>query len=517
MISSKRYSLTGELLGEGCWGKVYRGKDKKFGNEVAIKVFSPTDVAEKQMKHRGLDTESAMKKEALELSNCSSIVPRNYEEDDNGQPFIVMPVYRESLADRLEHSRLNNETVQSLALDIAKGIAELHSNKRVHQDIKPDNFLISDTGHALLSDLGTSTVVEHTPSGANRDNMGCVYTRASECYKEGVRPTERSDVFGESALIYRLFTGHYPFEEEIDNSKDPGKLMEQLRDSGLGDKIIKNKVNKNIPKDFRKLLIRGMSFDPNKRFWNGNEFKDKLEYVIKNQGFIGKVKKYFKSASISAYVAGIIGFGVYGGLTSNKGSDITETPRIVEKGLTLIGNPIKMPEYKFEQEKVPYPVFLPQVILGGGLAMKRISNPYVAYLTKAYFGALESNPEGFARSFKLTPVQSLLLKMEYESRVGINPKSDLDNTDKINSFVDNMGRVIQYSMNASKNDKGIVDLEDMCVVATLGKDVLAEAKKDSGSRDYAVYRYAKDSSGKRIISDKQLKFIDDWRGYINSP
>ena len=94
--------------------------------------------------------------------------------------------------------------------DIAKGLGEMHSTKRVHGDLKPDNIAV-DGNKLLLTDLGTATNANFGWTvSAPRDNMGFLYVRAPECFVPESHPTTSSDVYSWGSLAYKLFSGEYP-------------------------------------------------------------------------------------------------------------------------------------------------------------------------------------------------------------------------------------------------------------------------------------------------------------------
>ncbi len=136
-----------DFLGQGSWGSVYRAKDNVRGGFVALKVLNPKATAREKMKHRQLTPFEVLQNEG-DLAACSYVVPRTFEIDNRGTPFIRMPVYRSFLSDIISDSKeevkrnfvgnwLNKDNAIAYLADIARGIAEMHAvRKRVHADIK---------------------------------------------------------------------------------------------------------------------------------------------------------------------------------------------------------------------------------------------------------------------------------------------------------------------------------------------------------------------------------------------
>src|SRR3989344_9372362 len=92
VLRTNRYEI-GKEIGRGCWGTVYAAKDNETGQEVAIKVFDPNEIAKEQMRHRNIDPYEVMRKEGGKLANLPNVVPRRLEVDEDGNRFVVMPRY----------------------------------------------------------------------------------------------------------------------------------------------------------------------------------------------------------------------------------------------------------------------------------------------------------------------------------------------------------------------------------------------------------------------------------------
>ena len=252
-IDSSRYTVH-EINGKGCWGTVYHATDKLTNREVAIKVLEPTELAQGQMQHRGLNEKDVFMKEALWLAPLRHVVPRTLELDQQGKPFIVMPFYSTFLSDvfaerakpqekqhydlatnsiETKHTpaRFTLEEIIRLSKDLAMGLHEIHKTYHIaHCDIKPDNLAVDEEGRVLFADMGTSTVASRY-SEDPRDNMGFPYTRPPWLFHEGTHPTREADVFAVGSLMYKMFTGKYILEEQIDacvSAEDVRKLMEKF-------------------------------------------------------------------------------------------------------------------------------------------------------------------------------------------------------------------------------------------------------------------------------------------------
>jgi hypothetical protein len=521
IVDHDRYSIVDPSpLNRGAWGQVYRGRDNDLKQDVALKVFDPTEIARAQMKHRDLSEEGAMLKEQAELVSAAYVVPRHMEKDKSGRWFVVMPLRNRSLQDLLQdegnrqsisNGAISQERGYKILLESLSGLAEVFQNLgRAHGDIKPENVMLEErSGVYQVNDLGASTVVSN--NGNVRDNMGSLYTRAPECFAPNSHPDERSDVFGWSALAYRIITGKYPLEDEINNAKDRAEFMSTLS-GGAGDMIIKKKVNQNIPSELRRIIMSGLSFDPYQRPMNCEVAKRKLEDSLNYVGLLGALRKH--AASLTKIATGailggaLVGFGIYNGIT--RGPTEIRMPEIKLEGATIVGNPIT-DEVKFEQENVPYPA--PRHVMGGNASYdvfkRETKSTQVAYLARAYFTALLNNPAWSRVENTEHQWQIYQAYCTMNPGVGSLPSASWDR-DKV-MIIKSIEDAIPRAMNPS----GLVDLEDTLVISRLGPVKLDEARKAAGSFNYADYIHATDRYNKRIISKDDEEFIDIWRGYIN--
>lgn len=148
---------------------------------------------------------------------------------EDGRPYLVMDfVPGGSLSARL--SRPVPPTPEDVArwyADVRSALAHCAEKGVVHSDVKAENVLLDEDGHALLADFGIARVVDPglragldlatltLPGG-----LGTAYTLAPEC-RRGAKATPASDVYSFGVLLFKLVTGIW--------YEGSPRLLEQLR------------------------------------------------------------------------------------------------------------------------------------------------------------------------------------------------------------------------------------------------------------------------------------------------
>ncbi len=202
-----RYELL-ELIGEGTFGRVYRGYDRRLEREVAIKVIKPWWSEDPEWAE-------SFGREAQLLARVSDPgIVQIYDvgEADEGRYYVTELVDGESLAALLRRGdRLDAWRAGEIAEHICRALEHAHAEHIVHRDIKPANVLISSHGRVKVGDLGVARLAEGgTTDGGTATIVGTPRYMAPE-QANGQPVTPATDVYSAGIVLYEMLAGHPPF------------------------------------------------------------------------------------------------------------------------------------------------------------------------------------------------------------------------------------------------------------------------------------------------------------------
>ena len=206
---ANRYFLK-KLIGVGGYSQVWLAEDTKAGNmEVAIKIYAP----EKGIDSDGIETFGKEFTLVFNLNHARLLRPMHYDVSD-GSPYLVMQYCpKGSLV-----KRIGETTEQELAhfmQQAVSALAYLHKQDPpiIHQDIKPDNFLIDGEGNYLLADFGISSKIRRTltKSMGTQASTGTLAYMPPEKFSADKQIIKAGDIFSLGVTMYEMLTGDLPF------------------------------------------------------------------------------------------------------------------------------------------------------------------------------------------------------------------------------------------------------------------------------------------------------------------
>lgn len=159
------------------------------------------------------------------------------------------------------------ETVRDIVEQIAKGLRAFHRKEMLHQDLRPANIMIDNTGTVKIIDFGSTRiqgVAEAEPSGMQDDILGTLQYTAPE-YFLGEAASSRSDLFSLGVITYQMLTGQLPYGAQAAQARTRAEFSKlRYRPASLGER--------GIPVWVDGALERAVHPNPLKRYETLSEF-----------------------------------------------------------------------------------------------------------------------------------------------------------------------------------------------------------------------------------------------------
>ncbi|XP_046460945.1 CBL-interacting serine/threonine-protein kinase 20-like [Daphnia pulex] len=193
-----------DVLGRGTYGDVFLGIFNK--EQVAVKKIL---LNRSEKEEREVDLQKI-----LDHENILKIL--QVVEDDDFR-YIVLELCAGTLSEVIENTYKGpTQPPDAIVLyQIADGLDYIHSEKLVHRDIKPDNILVSQTGHMKLSDFGLSKQISIRDTFSMSGIKGTHLWMAPEFYDNNEKATPKCDVFSCGCVFFVFLTrengGIHPF------------------------------------------------------------------------------------------------------------------------------------------------------------------------------------------------------------------------------------------------------------------------------------------------------------------
>lgn len=253
-------------LAEGGMGSVYKGRSRKTGQLVAIKII-PAATAKNPVLIRRFEQEYR----AAALIDHANVVKAIDFCGTGPSPFLVMEfVDGESLGQRIERDgAIPEEEALRIIAQVCQGLHRAHKNGLIHRDVKPDNIMVTRDGVAKLTDLGlVKDVGDDQNLTRTGRGLGTPHYMAPEQFRNAKNADVRCDIYSLGATLYAMVTGVVPFGKV-------GPLdcwMKKIRNDYDEPRV----VNPNLSERIDWAIRRAMSGDPEKRPNNCREFVEDL-------------------------------------------------------------------------------------------------------------------------------------------------------------------------------------------------------------------------------------------------
>ncbi|MGN0482676.1 MAG: Stk1 family PASTA domain-containing Ser/Thr kinase [Lachnospiraceae bacterium] len=260
-----RYELI-EDIGHGGMSDVFKAIDHKLERYVAIKILKREFVDDMNFVTK-FRTE-AQAAASLEHPNIVNIYDVGSE---NGLHYIVMEYVQGITLKKYiaKKGRLSFKEAVSIAIQVGRGIEAAHNKHIVHQDIKPQNIIISNEGKVKVTDFGIARAA--TSNTINADVMGSVHYTSPEQARNGY-VDGRSDIYSLGIVMYEMVTGRVPF----DGDTTVAVAIQHLQD----EMVIPSTYAPELPISMEKIILKCTQKSPDRRYQTMTELINDLRQSL---------------------------------------------------------------------------------------------------------------------------------------------------------------------------------------------------------------------------------------------
>lgn len=203
------YEILDEL-GRGGMAIVYRARERQLDRDVAIKVLPMSLAFDAEFVERfQREARTAAK---LEHPN---IIPIYRVGQTDRVSYIVMKYLRgKPLAELIEQrGTLPPAEIRRLLEQTARALGYAHRHGIVHRDVKPDNIMFDDAGHAVVTDFGIAKAASEGRLTGTGMSIGTPHYMSPE-QARAKAIDGRSDLYSLGVVAYQCLTGRVPFDGE---------------------------------------------------------------------------------------------------------------------------------------------------------------------------------------------------------------------------------------------------------------------------------------------------------------
>lgn len=261
---------------EGGMGSVWRVHHMGWNVDLAVKQPQPQCFSDEKSKADFIHECEAW----INLGLHPNIVSCYYVREIGGTPSIFSEwmeggslesaIRKGTLHEGAEAQR--RERLLDIAIQFARGLHYAHEAGLIHQDVKPDNVLITKEGEAKVADFGLAraravlTVIEGDPTmRENADGGKTVFSPSGGCtpaycsmeQMDGKPLTRRTDIYSWAVSVMEMYLGYRPWANGVVAGLNCRNYFEQTRVC--------------MPEALKELLAQCMESEPEKR---PNDFED---------------------------------------------------------------------------------------------------------------------------------------------------------------------------------------------------------------------------------------------------
>ena len=251
-----------EKIGAGGFGSVYKARNTESDAIVALKVLKSEEAADTVVERFFREAKTAS---LLESPHIVEIYDSGSYDDGH---FLAMELLEGiTLRDLLAKKKPTLEEVIKIAVQVCDALGTAHDKGIVHRDIKCENIMVDDSGHAKVLDFGIARMSDMATLTRTGDMLGtAAYMSPEQALGDSL--DGRSDIFSLGVVLYELLTAMLPFGGEHPMAVLYSLINEEPRSV--------TELNSDLPEEAEHLLSKAMMKEPEKRYATAAEMKQDL-------------------------------------------------------------------------------------------------------------------------------------------------------------------------------------------------------------------------------------------------
>jgi eukaryotic-like serine/threonine-protein kinase len=249
-----------QRLASGGMGAVYRALDTSLQRLVAVKVIrQPSGQSGPHAETVRLRTENLLQEAIAQARlNHPNVVTIYFVGYDQQEAFLAMELIGgPTVADKLQVGRLPFAQVVRIGRQVVEALEHAQQFGIVHGDIKPSNLLLKSSEHVKISDFGLARLSDE---GVNPQGIAGTPAYLAPELSKGFGPTPQSDMYALGVTLFEMTFGYAPFDVPRSGAQ---QIMEAHRDGQIA---FPQPWPKDVPKEWRDLLLRLLAKKPEERF-----------------------------------------------------------------------------------------------------------------------------------------------------------------------------------------------------------------------------------------------------------
>lgn len=212
MVDGK-YRITAHMASDGAEAVLHICTKENSTEELCLKLYADSSHVRQEV--RGALME-------IDHQNIAKLIDWNYWD---GRTYEVWRLYKgENLGAVIKQKRISQNDINYYLRQMDQALVELHRREIVHQDIKPDNFMITPDNTIVLIDFGISALgVNEGRTHVTKIGKTTAYASPEVRFSDYCWPA--SDYFSLGITLYEMIFGSTPYADY-----DEGMLIRLLED-----------------------------------------------------------------------------------------------------------------------------------------------------------------------------------------------------------------------------------------------------------------------------------------------